>query len=400
MQNTAQLRIRKEQNTIHYEYIVRGPWAEAFHIDGIQGWFAHASEGEYKFFIQYDESIEDVPDSVAAIPFICNVLPILWLYDAELEIDELDLDFFNSLSRVREAYQDKNPNETFAGRVLPKRVILNTARHSNTNSLVFFSGGVDAHYTLLKTLEQKPILATIWGSDLYFKDKIEWEITREKLQSTAARFNLPYTTIKSSFRFFLNYELLNKKFAFRNKENWWHGFQHGIGIISHAAPLAWIRGLNLTYISSSYSPADGVVKCASYPTFDEGLEFSGCSVRHLGFYKTRQQKVASICYQSETKNLSIELRVCWESGKNDNCCQCEKCLRTFFAVMAEGYAPENFGFKCNETVYSKIIELLDNKKILPNAFWADICEKLGRQDSQFQLPHVKKLLSVFPHQTT
>ena len=396
MQNTAKLRIRKERNTIHYDYVVRGPWAEAFNIDGIQGWFAQASEGEYKFFIQYDESIEDVPDSIAAIPFVCNILPILWLYDAELEIDELDLDFFNSLSQVREAYQDMYPNETFAGRVVPRKVVLNTPNQSSKNSLVFFSGGVDAHYTLLKTLEQKPILATIWGSDLYFKDKVEWEITREKLQSTAAHFNLPYITIKSSFRFFLNYELLNEKFASRNNGNWWHGFQHGIGIISHAAPLAWTRGLSMTYISSSYSPADGVVKCASYPTIDEGLAFAGCSVSHFGFYKTRQQKVASICQQGEAKNLPLGLRVCWESRKNENCVQCEKCLRTFFAVMAEGYSPEKFGFRCNEAVYLKIIELLDNKKIVPNKFWTEICDKLSRQDSHLQLPHVKKLLSVFP----
>lgn len=390
-------RMRKETNIIHYDYVVEGAWAEAFNIDGIHGWFAHASEGEYKFFIQYEESIEDVPDSIAAIPFVSNILPILWLYDATLHIDEIDLDFFNSINAMRDAYQDMYPTETFAGRVIPNKVIANDAS-ANDKSLVFFSGGVDANYTLLNTLDSKPILATIWGSDLYFKDKVEWEITREKLLSAATRFRLPYTTIKSSFRFFLNYETLNKRFASRNRENWWHGFQHGIGIISHAAPLAWTRGIKQAYISSSYSPADGAVKCASYPTIDENMAFLGCTVKHFGFFKTRQQKVADICRKSEAKNLQIELRVCWESGKNENCGQCEKCLRTYFAVMAEGYKPINFGFRDNEQTQQKTIELFDNKKIIPNTFWTEICRKLQNQDSLINLPHVCKLLETFSKQ--
>lgn len=50
-----------------------------------------------KFKVEYGESIENVPKSIAVIPFVSNVLPIIWLTDSKLEIDELDKNYYDSI---------------------------------------------------------------------------------------------------------------------------------------------------------------------------------------------------------------------------------------------------------------------------------------------------------------
>ena len=39
------------------------------------------------FYAEYSENIEEVPCSCAIIPFLANILPIIWLVDAYLYID-------------------------------------------------------------------------------------------------------------------------------------------------------------------------------------------------------------------------------------------------------------------------------------------------------------------------
>lgn len=49
----------------------------------------------------YREDISNVPHSIAVIPFVCNILPIVWLIDAELTIDEIDRNFFDSIESFK-----------------------------------------------------------------------------------------------------------------------------------------------------------------------------------------------------------------------------------------------------------------------------------------------------------
>ena len=45
------------------------------------------------FEIEYSCNIESVPTSIAVIPFVTNVLPIVWLTNSTLTIPELDKTF-------------------------------------------------------------------------------------------------------------------------------------------------------------------------------------------------------------------------------------------------------------------------------------------------------------------
>ena len=59
-----------------------------------------------KFKVNYYRNVESVPDSIAVIPFISNVLPIIWLTDSELIVDELDYNYLKSIDKTRKSFID------------------------------------------------------------------------------------------------------------------------------------------------------------------------------------------------------------------------------------------------------------------------------------------------------
>lgn len=402
--NIMKVKLKIEENKILYNYDVSGPWREAFNVDGIEGWYAVVGNGIHEFFIEYNENVEAVPHSIAVIPFLCNVLPIAWLYDAEVIVDELDLDFYNSIEKFKKGYIDMYPTLQFKGKLTFGKLVKN--RHSiftnlsyplkRNKAIVLFSGGVDANFTLLNKLDEKPFLVTLWGSDLFFKNTDEWEMVSSQNKETADRLKLPYSSIKTSFRLFINYKVLDERFVkVSGASSWWHGFQHGIGIISHTAPLAWMYRIKRVYISSSYSYKDGDIKCASYPTIDNELRFCGSEVIHYDFNVTRQEKVESICRIANERGLKVNLRVCWQHAKGTNCCRCEKCVRTILAIQAEGYDPNDFGFRCDEQVYETIAQLIEEKKIIPTIYYKEIVEKLKFVKRWTDFPHVQALFKAY-----
>ena len=99
---------------------------------------------ENKFKVEYGKNIEDVPKSIAIIPFVSNVLPIIWLTDSKLEIEELDKNYFNSIENTRKAFQNIYPNAKFNGKVEVKKLIENENKKEKENCSVFFSGGIDS----------------------------------------------------------------------------------------------------------------------------------------------------------------------------------------------------------------------------------------------------------------
>ena len=53
------------ERTIKYVYEISGEWSEAFNL----------SEN---FFVEYSCNISNIPFGIAVIPFLCNILPIVW----------------------------------------------------------------------------------------------------------------------------------------------------------------------------------------------------------------------------------------------------------------------------------------------------------------------------------
>ncbi|MHB8131492.1 MAG: hypothetical protein ACYDEX_21125, partial [Mobilitalea sp.] len=285
-------------NRLECTYTVEGEWKKYF-------------ESTDSFFAEYSKQIDRVPKSIAIIPFLCNILPVAWIFDAEIILEDIDKDFFESIEEFKRGYVNMYPGLSFKGRITPKKVVDNRQEDLNKTA-AFFSGGVDAYNTLISHIDEEPILVTLWGADIAFENKEGWNLVDNYIRSIAENSKLDYISIKTSFRRFLNEGALSEYVIKRTGNSWWYGYQHGIGLIGHVAPLAYQYKIKTTYIASSLTMEDNTT-CASDPTIDNFVKFCGNQVIHDGYEYSRQHKVNRIGEYVKRTQTPIQLRVCWES---------------------------------------------------------------------------------------
>ena len=158
------------------------------------------------------------------------------------------------------------------------------------------------------------------------------------------KYNLNSCLIKSSLRRFIYEDVLTKAFYDQIHDAYYHGLQHGIGLLSHAAPLSYKYNLKTIYIPGSNSVNDALTSSASHPIIDEQIAYLNSNIIHEGFNFTRQDKIHNILsYDSK-----FYLRVCWASSGGENCNKCEKCMRTICGILAAGANPNDYGFRYNK----------------------------------------------------
>ncbi len=344
---------------------------------------------EYKpFELQYSIDVRNVPESILVIPFLCNILPLIWITNSSVKVDKIDKDFYDHIDDIKEGYCNMLPQFEFKGEVCANEIINNVLE--NKSSAVFFSGGMDATTTLMRHLNEKPDLITLWGSDISLDDNLGWNNVINHIKDTAEKYDLYYWFVKSNFRQFINYVDLDR-LVNACGDSWWHAFQHGIGLIAHAAPVAYLRGYKNLYIASSYTESmKGTYTCASDPSIDDNVHFCGNKTTHDGYEMTRQEKAKYLVLQQKKMNQVMNLRVCYMEAKGKNCCRCEKCYRSILEIISEGGDPNKFGLPWKKSdipifrinMLTKITTATNNI----NAFWIPIQNGMKKN---------KKLISNF-----
>jgi len=354
-------KIKKEKNRIDIFYEIEGEWEKFFNI-------------EENFFIEYDRNIEDVPDSICIIPFLSNILPISWVNDAKVYLKELDKNFYNSIKNIKQGYINMHPNINFLGDLIIENVIENKNLASG-GVLVFFSGGADSFSTLISHINENPQLLTVWGSDIMLDDIEGWNNVKEQINDVSLKFGVKKNIIKTNFRTFIRDNILDMLVKEKAGDGWWHGFQHGIGLIGQAAPIVFDDNITKIYIASSYCEKNKANSCASDPTIDNHFKVADCTVYHDQYELGRLEKIKKIIEYSNANKITPLIRVCWESRGGNNCCKCEKCYRTIYEILACGDNPNKYGFIFNDKINKKIKNYIMYKKILSQveiAFWKEI----------------------------
>lgn len=358
-----------------------------FDVKGSEEWISFFSE-PYVFDIRYDIDIKKVPKSIAVIPFVANILPIIWIGDGILQLDELDRNFYSCISNVKNGYQKMYPYINFRGNIIVNDLIEN--KYNKKNSSVLFSGGVDAFNTLLNNMDENPILITLWGADIDINNVNGWEPVKSHINTTAKKFGINRQFIKSNFRIYISENNLQTYIMKFNKNlGWWHDFQHGIAIICHTAPLAYLLEIEKVYIASSFTKDDiGNYTCASDPSIDNYVRFASTKAIHDGYEYNRQMKIENIVKYSKKSNIDIPLRVCWESKDGKNCCHCEKCYRTILAILAEKENPIRYGFEnYNMDLRKRMIKELKYKyKVFFNFRYGSIQHRLREMYNYNECP--------------
>lgn len=291
-----------------------------------------------------------VPDSIAVVPAVANLLPFSWVFDCMLEVGELDKVFYDAIPKIKKGYIDMLQNLTLRGGLEVASVDVehsNDLEKSYNAPLLLFSGGVDAWCTLVRHVQERPRIVSIWGADIRSYNDSGWDIVQGHSMSVARSFDLSYSFVKSNFREMLDYQILSDCLKdFGTEYGWWHDLQHGIGLLSLTVPLAYATNAPRTYIASSFFEGDkGKYVCASDPTIDNVFAAGPTRGFHDGYELTRQNKIEAIVDFAESSNNEVNLRVCFHVQSGHNCCSCEKCGRTILGIYAAGGNPADFGFR-------------------------------------------------------
>lgn len=363
------IKISVSATQVAYEFTTEGEISKVF-------------KGKPLFKIDYYEDISNVPESILAIPFLVNVLPIAWVYDANIYVPDIDKNFLDNLPKIKNGYKKMFPKVSLGGSIKYSRVSRNDAKEDSRASGLMFSGGVDATSSLITMMKsgQRPRLITIWGADVRLQDVDGWTEKSGHTEYIGEILGLEASLIKSTFRNFLNESLLTDKVIKNAGDNWWHGFQHGIGIIGHAAPISFLHGIGEVHIAASFVSGDNVT-CASDPSIDEHLHMGETRVVHNGYDMTRQDKVANIHrYVSTDSSIkSLPIKVCWKSEGAKNCGICEKCMRTSAEIIAEGGDASAYGIEKFDPTYMKKHLLKDNF-FFHTRHWIGIQNRLAKND--------------------
>lgn len=347
MRNTVKIKqVEIIQNRINVSFQPEGEWKELFCGND--------------FFAEYKTDITSVPKSIAIVPILGTLLPLSWLFDGEIIVDEIDRDYFECIPKVKAGFSEIYPHMEFGGKVSVGKIVENKIQ--NTKYAQLFSGGLDAFHTLLSNIDKKPVLVSIWGADVKCDNLDGWSVVEKHIKETSQQFSLEYEVVKSNLREINAEKLHSREELKRTGDGWWHGFQHGIGMLSLTAPLAYVLGLSTLFIASSCTEKDDIT-CSSDPKTDNFVRFCGCSVCHFGYESNRQDKTQLICEYARKHDQRIPVRVCWESSGGKNCCLCEKCYRTMLEFFAEGEDPRRFGFDYGDVVFSKQIRGLNTTAI-------------------------------------
>lgn len=331
------------KNRIDYDYEIRGEWSKFFNT-------------EEKLFIEFSEEISALPESVAVLPLLGNILPVAWICDASVIVPSIDKSFYDSIPDFKKGYIEMHPKISFKGELKAGAVEQNTLT-GGAGCLAFFSGGVDAFNTLVSHIDEKPTLVTLWGSDVKLDDVPGWKNVSDHVDSVCSEFGLDKVTVKSNFRSIIREGVLDSLVTAAG-DGWWHGFQHGLGLITHAAPIAYVLNKSVVYIASSYTIAEKGVSCASDPTIDNFIRFGSTRVVHDGYEFNRQMKIINITNYVKHSGHRIRVHVCWRSKGGRNCGRCEKCIRTILGLYAAGADPKEYGFDYSD--FSELCHFIKN----------------------------------------
>ncbi|WP_294130182.1 hypothetical protein [uncultured Clostridium sp.] len=349
-------------------------------------------------YIEYEESMENVPKGILVIPFISNVVQIAWFFNSEILVPELDRNFYESLNEIKNSFSNMFTKAKLGGNIIADKI--NDYEYIPQNkSATFFSGGVDSLATLITKIDEKPDLVTLWGSDIKLSDNKGWNKVKTEVSNFAKSKALKNIFIKSNFREFIIEQNLDEEFnkVTETQDGWWFGVQHGIGLLGHIAPYAYKYKLRTTYIPASLNIKSENYRIASHPSIDNKFKVSAMNVIHDGFENTRQDKIKIICDYIKRTKEDIKIRVCWQSEGGDNCSVCEKCSRTIMGIIAEKVDPNQLGFNINKDTIMNIKRNWKYKWNVhgPNIMhWNDVKERFMESEELWKGTELEWILKI------
>lgn len=328
--------------------------------DGKRITYRYAVEGDVKkyfsyqecYSVDYDIVIDKLPKSILTIPFVGMMLGISIIFNVTVEVEELDDTFLKCIPDIVKGYNDIYNGHDLKCKVIAKKSVSNVIDKSAESpaALLYYGGGIDSAYSLVKhNADEKIALLQIWGADVPYENENAWINANAVTKKCAEHFETDSYTIKCPFHLIFKEGILDAYVENNFHENFWHGFQHGVGMLTQGMPVAYKLGIKKCLFAATFSKDmdQKSYTCASDPRIDNYVKFANGTVDHDGFEASRQRKVHVIANYIRKKS-GFPIRVCYLSKDGINCCECEKCTRSAFAFYAEKMDPKLVGIDYDE----------------------------------------------------
>ncbi len=300
------------------------------------------------FFAEYERDINltKVPKSIVLMPFIMNVISLVWVSGKEYIIDCLDYDLSIALDRLHLLLKKMYPKIRWNGKLIARKLEHNKLKapvDPSKETAVLFSGGLDSIVSSLRHEEKKQVFITAWGNSDFPPDRRDlWEDAYDRLNEFAKMHGHKLSIVRSNFWFILNRKYLDHEIS-PEITSWRLDTVEGLGWAGLAAPILYAKNQPILRIASSISwkfPA----KIASAPIFDDTISFAGIQAVQDAFEMTRIEKFEFLRDYFKKHHLSKpDLRVCNSFG-GENCNRCIKCLQTISELKTIGEPYRKYGF--------------------------------------------------------
>ncbi|MFZ7138730.1 MAG: hypothetical protein ACOWW1_09980 [archaeon] len=330
------------------------------------------------FIVEYDESVESVPDSILVIPAVMSLAPIAWASNVELFTPPLDEVFHDALGAIRDGYAKMYPSlfGNDGSVVVCDRTIHNSFANHSTPA-VLFSGGIDSVAAVLTLLEKSPALFTVHGSDIAMSNHQAWENVYRQVIEFAKSYALPIHSIKSNFYNVLRYLFVDYKYEHDLGRGWWGAVQYGTAFPALCAPIAYLHGYPKVFLGSAGE--GNLAYPDAQPIFVNELKWSGTEAFLADATVRRQDKIARIAkYVRNSHELVI--RSCLSSAEGFNCSECHKCRRTIVGLILEDIDPNAVGFSVDKDTLSEIRRDFESGSIYLSGadilFWRDFQQRI------------------------
>lgn len=198
---------------------------------------------------------------------------------------------------------------------------------------LFFSGGVDSFYSLLRSNHKIELLVTVHGFDVHLQDVSRMAAVSTSVQSVAAEFGIKSAIVRTNFR--------------EHPETVSTPWEQ-----THGGALAAIGHLLTEYVDriliSSTNTNNIHQPWGSHWRIDHLWSSDQLEIVHFGAELQRIEKARAIASEPLVRK---HLRVCWENlSPLANCSRCEKCVRTRIVLAECGELANYSGLKGEESL--------------------------------------------------
>ncbi len=316
------------------------------------------------FFVEYDKDInlEQFDYSIVTLPFIMNVMSLVWISGQDYEIDEMDTEVYQSLQTIKDVFKLFYPNTSWDGNLIPKKLTTHSFTHTLDTTAVLFSGGVDSTTTSLYHRDKKQLLITSWGqSCLPLNELTLWKKVSTRINKFAKDYGHKTTYLRSNYYYFLNLPELKKLSS--DITSWRIDTIEDMGWTGLVAPIMLSKGIRTLRIGSS-DTWNLPYASACNPYIDSNIAFMGLKFYHDLFSMNRFDKISYLVDQYNKKLIKkVNLIVCQAQGNVITCGSCEKCVLTLALLLGAGADPRDYGYTLSpEKAATRIQKHLQQKK--------------------------------------